>query len=267
MIPLWALMTHSPNEVGEGKLTSATFPQSSRVAPPLYIRCLPATSLPPLFLPSFFNSHQLPHLLLSTLQITSGDQLFTLPPSSSVFLIRTEYPSTMANLVPGAAYHGRKTLSPLIPSHTIPDIHQDTIILGVCGVQATQQCLVEDGDGWFMSDFFAFNYLLKDLGWQQVWIAADSEHSFLDFIKDHPQHEPGFLHGNPCNERKVVFSKGLVEQGNLTPLTVCMLPTKDLILLCLTCSRSTPPTRSAKDSSMRSNPQASLLMNQRRPAP
>ena len=194
-------------------------------------------------------------------------QPFTLPPSSPVFLIHIENPPTMANLVSGAAYHGRKTLPPLIPSRTIPDIHQDAIILGVCGVQATQQSLEVDGDGWFMSDFFAFNYLLKDQGLQQVWIAADSEHSFLDFFKDHPQHEPGFLHGNPCNERKVVFSKGLVEQGSLTPLTVCMLPTKDLILLCLTCSRSTPPETSAKLSSMLSDPRASLPRSRRPLAP
>jgi hypothetical protein len=51
-----------------------------------------------------------------------------------------------------------------------PNIENDTIIIGVGSPN------VDKGDpaydGWFLSDFYAFNYLLKGLGSKQVWLSA-----------------------------------------------------------------------------------------------
>jgi hypothetical protein len=55
-------------------------------------------------------------------------------------------------------------------STTPPVIEKDTIIIAVSSPN------VQKGhpkwDGWFLSDFYAFNYLLKGLGSSQVWLTA-----------------------------------------------------------------------------------------------
>lgn len=75
-----------------------------------------------------------------------------------------------------------------------------------------------------MSDFCAMNYLLKGIGTKQTWVTASSEASFLHFFDAHPEFQPGFLHGNPYQDRKVVFSKSLIENDELTPFTVSLFP-------------------------------------------
>jgi hypothetical protein len=124
------------------------------------------------------------------------------------------------NLVPGAAYKRRKFLPTIIPCHTVPDIHTDTIVIGVCGTPI-QEADSSDHDGWFISDFCAFNYLLKGLGSRQTWFSAASEQDLLEFIDGNLEMRPGFLHGNPFHDRKIVFNRDLVQQGELTPFTVC----------------------------------------------
>jgi hypothetical protein len=140
-----------------------------------------------------------------------------------------------ANLVPGGAYKRRKQLPPIIPCRTLPDIGHSAIIIGVCGVPA-QDVNFQD-DSWFLSDFCAFNYLLKGLGSRQTWISAVSESAILDFIKDHPGLQPGLLHGNPYNDRKIVFNKELMDRNKLTPFTVVTpLPSAyHFMLICLLC--------------------------------
>ncbi|KPM39171.1 hypothetical protein AK830_g7384 [Neonectria ditissima] len=123
------------------------------------------------------------------------------------------------DLAPGAVYKNHRQLPSVIPTHTLPDIREDSIIIGVCGVPATEDALLREKDGWFMSDFCAFNFLLKGLGSKQTWMTASSEASFLEFISAHPEHEPGLLHGNPYNDRKVVFSESLLEKKELTAFT------------------------------------------------
>ena len=123
-----------------------------------------------------------------------------------------------ANLVTGGAYKGRKQLPPVIPCRTLPDIGHNAIIIGVCGVPAWDITFQEDS--WFLSDFCAFNYLLKGLGSRQTWISAVSEDAILEFIKSHPELRPGLLHGNPYNDRKIVFSNELNNKKELTPFTV-----------------------------------------------
>lgn len=123
-----------------------------------------------------------------------------------------------SNLAEGAAFKRRRVLPSLIPSHTLPDISNEAIIIGVCGVGAgfSAKC-----DGWFLSDYFAFNYLLKGRGHHQTWITASSEADFIAFIEEDPgHHQPGFLHGSPYNDRKIVFNRSLVEKQEFTPFTV-----------------------------------------------
>jgi hypothetical protein len=72
----------------------------------------------------------------------------------------------------------------LFVSNTLPCIHDNTIILA-----ATHPNLTTANpkyNGWFVSDFYAFNILLKGLRESQTWLtAADPEklvqryHNFL----------------------------------------------------------------------------------------
>lgn len=70
-------------------------------------------------------------------------------------------------------------------------------------------------DGWFFSDFFAFNYLLKGLGSSQTWLATYST-TASELVETYVE----FLHGNPCRDRKVVLSQDLLDRGEITDVTV-----------------------------------------------
>jgi hypothetical protein len=104
-------------------------------------------------------------------------------------------------------------------THTVPDIREDAIILAVCGVPNIDEADPED-DGWFFSDFFAFNYLLRGLGTSQVWMACVHPQ---DLVRKHGE----YLHGNPYSERKVVLSQTLLDNNGLSPVTT--ITTSDLL--------------------------------------
>src|SRR4051812_12263252 len=128
--------------------------------------------------------------------------------------------STLTKSAPvkGAVLKGAQSQSSFI-THTIPDIHEDTIILAVCGVPDLDEADPKDG-GWFFSDFFAFNYLLKGLGTSQDWMACV-----------HPQDLVGkygeYLHGNPYSDRKVVLSQDILDKDGLSCVTT--IPSSDLL--------------------------------------
>ena len=64
-----------------------------------------------------------------------------------------------------------KTRTPLtFNSTTPPEIHSNTII--VAATHPTISTGDPIRDGWFLSDFYAFNYLLKGLGSSQTWLTA-----------------------------------------------------------------------------------------------
>ncbi|KAL1906433.1 hypothetical protein Sste5344_007762 [Sporothrix stenoceras] len=67
-------------------------------------------------------------------------------------------------------------------------------------------------DGWFISDFYAFNYLLYGQGQSQVWLTAARPEALLEKYGN-------YLHGNPFQDRKVVLSKELLESNELTEVT------------------------------------------------
>ncbi|KAN0079186.1 hypothetical protein V8E54_004400 [Elaphomyces granulatus] len=96
-------------------------------------------------------------------------------------------------------------------SHTIPDIQRDTFILGVCGVPEEISSPLDDG--WFIADFYAFNYLLHGLGVSQKWLACSAPRTI---IEKHGE----YLHGNPYMHRKVVLSYPLLNSNRLSEVTV-----------------------------------------------
>jgi hypothetical protein len=96
-------------------------------------------------------------------------------------------------------------------SWTLPCIRKDTIIVG-----ATHPAILNANpkhDGWFISDFYAFNYLLKGLGTEQKWLTAADPRSLI-------QNYGPYLHGNPYEERRVCLDREMLEQDQLTPVTV-----------------------------------------------
>ena len=97
-------------------------------------------------------------------------------------------------------------------THTVPDIREDSIILGVCGISDIDNADPEV-DGWFFSDFFAFNYLLRGLGATQVWLTAIDP---LDLVQRYQE----YLHGNPFLDRKVVLNRDLLERDEIGDITV-----------------------------------------------
>lgn len=56
------------------------------------------------------------------------------------------------------------------PTTTPPQINADTHILAT--VHANIEEASPDADGWFVSDFYAFNLLFKGLGRSQTWLTA-----------------------------------------------------------------------------------------------
>jgi len=45
-----------------------------------------------------------------------------------------------------------------------PDLQPNTRIIAVCGVSDTKGCADPFVDGWFLSDFYLFHYLLRPSG-------------------------------------------------------------------------------------------------------
>jgi len=96
-------------------------------------------------------------------------------------------------------------------THTVPIVHHNSRIVGICGILKEKSNPTVDG--WFLSDFFALNYLMKGLGASQTWIATSSAE---DLVKNYDE----FLHGNPYQDRKVVLNEALLQRGEITPVTV-----------------------------------------------
>ncbi|KAF3804146.1 hypothetical protein GCG54_00000495 [Colletotrichum gloeosporioides] len=116
--------------------------------------------------------------------------------------------------VPGGTQWKRPSANVSFPTTTPPRVTPDTIIIGAAAPN------IEKGhptlDGWFLSDFYAFNYLLKGLGSRQVWLTAADPHKLIQS----GQHTDRFMHGNPYQTRKVVLDKHLLQAQEYTPVTI-----------------------------------------------
>lgn len=62
------------------------------------------------------------------------------------------------------------TTPPTFATRTPPVIRKDTIIVAVASPDIDSGSDIKDG--WFLSDFYAFNCLLKGLGKSQTWLTA-----------------------------------------------------------------------------------------------
>ncbi|KAJ5843372.1 uncharacterized protein N7525_001113 [Penicillium rubens] len=114
-------------------------------------------------------------------------------------------------LVRGGHARQPDKLPSMFISSTVPVVHENTIILGV--THPTLSTASPKDDGWFISDFYAFNYLFKGLGMQQTWLTAVEP---AKLVKKYGS----FLHGNPYEERKICLSQELLDSDELSPVTV-----------------------------------------------
>ena len=96
-------------------------------------------------------------------------------------------------------------------THNVPIVHHNSRIIAVCGIP--KEWSDPTKDGWFFSDFFALNYLMRGMGASQTWIATSSAE---DLVRDYKE----YLHGNPYQDRKVVLNDTLLQRGEITPVTV-----------------------------------------------
>ena len=93
-----------------------------------------------------------------------------------------EAPLVEGGVFEGIRYGGKDCKYPL-PSHATftttspPVVEKNAIIIGIVSANFRLSDPVK-WDGWFLSDFYAFNYLFKGLGSEQVWISAVVSLSF-----------------------------------------------------------------------------------------
>ncbi|KAK3345882.1 hypothetical protein B0T25DRAFT_459912 [Lasiosphaeria hispida] len=85
-------------------------------------------------------------------------------------------------------------------------IHKNTIIFAA--THATVHTGDQAEDGWFLSDFYAFNYLLNGSVADQTWLTAANPEKLVGKYGD-------FLHGSPNRDR----SRDLLK-SDTTPVTV-----------------------------------------------
>ncbi|KAJ5970425.1 uncharacterized protein N7479_000343 [Penicillium vulpinum] len=96
-------------------------------------------------------------------------------------------------------------------SSTVPCIFDNTVILAA--THPTVSTADPSDDGWFISDFYAFNYLLKGLGMHQTWITAADPRKLVEKYG-------AYLHSNPYEDRKVCLDKDMLDQQQITPVTI-----------------------------------------------
>ncbi|KAK0719033.1 hypothetical protein B0T21DRAFT_374632 [Apiosordaria backusii] len=95
-------------------------------------------------------------------------------------------------------------------THTFPCVFDNTII--VAATHPTVSTGSQFEDGWFLSDFYAFNYLLKGSVTDQVWLTAAEPSKLLK------KHGP-YYHGTASECPKVVLSPEILK-SEITPVTV-----------------------------------------------
>ncbi|KAK3938389.1 hypothetical protein QBC46DRAFT_460248 [Diplogelasinospora grovesii] len=119
--------------------------------------------------------------------------------------------STRQPLVRGGHLYDPPRAPKTFISSTLPEVYENTIIVAATHPTVRTSHAIH-GDGWFLSDFYAFNYLLNGVGHPgdkdrnvpgQVWLTAAV-----------------LLHGNPYQTRKVVLSEPLLKAKQHTPVTV-----------------------------------------------
>ncbi|KAI0965330.1 hypothetical protein F4678DRAFT_453118 [Xylaria arbuscula] len=104
-------------------------------------------------------------------------------------------------------------------SQTPPTIHPHSYILAAVSTRVSE---LSDND-WFLSDFYAFNYLFHGLGSGQKWLTVAEPRDILKKTAELYGKSYGdiLLHGNPYQDRRVVLSEDLIAADQLTkPIVV-----------------------------------------------
>ena len=105
-------------------------------------------------------------------------------------------------------------------THTVLDVRPDTRIVAICAVTDDGNTADPTEDGWLISEFYAFNYLLKGTGAKQTWLsAADAK----ELIRRYGL----YTHENSRFENKVVLDQALLDRQELSPIT--LVPAHDMV--------------------------------------
>ena len=86
-----------------------------------------------------------------------------------------------------------------------PDISHRTRIVAACGITDIGDLASPTVDGWFISDFWIFNHLLRGIPVaNQIWLTCCSPKGLVDKYTR-------YAHGNPFQERRVVLEERLLD--------------------------------------------------------
>jgi hypothetical protein len=90
------------------------------------------------------------------------------------------------------------------PARCMPDVSVKTRIVAVCGITDIRGRASPERDGWFVSDFYLFNHLLRKAPVaNQTWLTSCEP---KDLVKEYTR----YAHGNPFRERRVVLEERLL---------------------------------------------------------
>jgi len=78
----------------------------------------------------------------------------------------------------------------------MPDVSVKTRVVAVCGITDIRGLASPEIDGWFVSDFYLFNHLLRKAPVaNQTWLTSCEP---KDLVKEYTR----YAHGNPFRERR-----------------------------------------------------------------
>ena len=86
-----------------------------------------------------------------------------------------------------------------------PDVSPKTRIIAVCGITNIGDLASPAIDGWFLSDFWMFNHLLRSAPVaSQIWLTCCSPKLLVDQYGR-------YAHGNPFQRRRIVLEERLLD--------------------------------------------------------
>ena len=139
---------------------------------------------------------------------------------------RDLYEKKVSGIVPGrpetygGAFKDPRMAKRTFVTHTVPDVSNNTRIIGVCGITHYDDKDSPAEDGWFFSDFFLFNLLLKGEGAAQTWLCSDDCSPYKLIKRWKHQFPGGYLHGDPFNTRKVVLDEEIIRDNRHSKITL-----------------------------------------------
>lgn len=119
--------------------------------------------------------------------------------SEGIEQLGLEKPLTFKSIIKNPALRETTFLT-----QTVPDVQPHTRILAVCGITDHRDEAHPNSDGWFLSDFYAFNLLLRNEGSAQTWLTTESPVSLVSKYQE-------YLYGAPYKPRKVVLDNNILK--------------------------------------------------------